>query len=233
MAVRRMVPLAIGLVCTSNPEPSVIDTLSKYSHDNDSNVAMSATFAMGLIGAGTNHARLAQLLRQLASYYARNNSALFVVRLALGMLHMGKGTITLNPFHHERFLLSQSALAGLLVSIMVFTSPQEFIFSDTDYLLYFLALAMWPRFLLTLTEDEHTGELIFQPVDVQVGEAVDVVGKAGKHKTIKGFQSHQTPVILAHSERAEIATEEYVVYTSVLEGPVIVRKNPNYEEQKA
>ncbi|KAJ1917775.1 proteasome regulatory particle base subunit [Mycoemilia scoparia] len=230
--VRRTVPLAIGLVCTSNPKPAVIDVLSKYSHDSDINIAMSAIFAMGLIGAGTNHARLAQLIRQLFSYHHNSKAALFTARIALGMLHMGKGTITINPLHHERFLLSQTAIAGLLVSVLTYTNINDIIFSDADYLLYFMSLAMWPRYLVTVKEDkENNGELVLQRVDVQVGEAVDVVGKAGKHKTIKGFQSHQTPVILAQAERAEIATDEYIPCTKVLEGPVIVYKNPEHSKK--
>ena len=28
------------------------------------------------------------------------------VRIAQGLVHMGKGLLTLNPFHSERFLLS-------------------------------------------------------------------------------------------------------------------------------
>lgn len=57
--------------------------------------------------------------------------------------------------------------------------------------------------LVTLNEN-----LKPQPVSVRVGQAVDVVGQAGKPKTITGFQTHTTPVILAHGERAELATEE-------------------------
>jgi hypothetical protein len=45
-------------------------------------------------------------------------------------------------------------------------------------------------------------------VTVRVGQAVDTVGQAGRPKTITGFQTHSTPVLLAHSERAELATEE-------------------------
>jgi 26S proteasome regulatory subunit N1 len=37
-----------------------------------------------------------------------------------------------------------------------------------------------------------------------------VVGQAGKPKTITGFQTHTTPVLLAYGERAELATEEYL-----------------------
>lgn len=60
-------------------------------------------------------------------------------------------------------------------------------------------------------------------------QAVDVVGQAGKPKAITGFQTHTTPVLLAHGERAELATEEYIPVTPILEGFVILRKNPNYD----
>src|SRR3569833_355129 len=84
--IRRAVPLAMGLVSPSNPQMKVYDTLSRYSHDNDNDVALNAIFAMGLLGAGTNNARRAQLLRQLASYYHRVQESLFMVRIAQGLL---------------------------------------------------------------------------------------------------------------------------------------------------
>lgn len=66
-------------------------------------------------------------------------------------------------------------------------------------------------------------------VSLTCPQAVDVVGQAGKPKAITGFQTHTTPVLLAHGERAELATEEYLPVTPILEGFVILRKNPNYE----
>lgn len=48
-------------------------------------------------------------------------------------------------------------------------------------------------------------------VPVRVGQAVDVVGQAGRPKTITGFQTHSTPVLLAAGERAELATDKYVL----------------------
>ncbi|KAJ1869411.1 26S proteasome non-ATPase regulatory subunit 2 B, partial [Coemansia sp. RSA 486] len=62
--------------------------------------------------------------------------------------------------------------------------------------------------------------------------AVDAVGQVGRPKTITGFQSHDTPVLLAHSERAEMATEKYISLTNVLEGFVILKKNPDYDEEE-
>lgn len=62
--------------------------------------------------------------------------------------------------------------------------------------------------------------------------AVDVVGAAGKPKTITGFQTHDTPVLLGYGERAELATEEYISETNVMENFVILKSNPDYEPEK-
>lgn len=66
---------------------------------------------------------------------------------------------------------------------------------------------------MLLTVDENLKPL---SVPVRVGQAVDVVGQAGRPKTITGFQTHSTPVLLAAGDRAELATEKYgiVLYYS-------------------
>jgi hypothetical protein len=66
------------------------------------------------------------------------------------------------------------------------------------------------------------------PVSVRVGTAVDIVGLAGKPKSITGFQTHQTPVLLGHDDRAELATDEYLPLHSTLEGFIVLKKNPEY-----
>jgi len=45
-------------------------------------------------------------------------------------------------------------------------------------------------------------------VQVRVGQAVDVVAQAGRPRTITGFQTHTTPVLLAYGERAELADDD-------------------------
>jgi 26S proteasome regulatory subunit N1 len=217
--IRKAVPLAMGLISPSNPQMKVYDTLSRYTHDNDNDVAVNAIFAMGMLGAGTNNARLAQLLRQLASYYHRDASSLFTVRIAQGLLHMGKGTMTINPFHTDRQVLSSVAAAGLLTVLVAMIDAKEFILEKAHYLLYFMVTAMYPRMLVTLDE-----ELKPLPVNVRVGQAVDVVGQAGRPKTITGWQTQTTPVLLAYGERAELEDEEYLSLSSTLEGLVILRK---------
>ncbi|KAK3294793.1 armadillo-type protein [Chaetomium fimeti] len=225
--IRRAVPLAMGLVSPSNPQMKIYDTLSRYSHDNDNDVAINAIFAMGLVGAGTNNARLAQLLRQLASYYHRDQESLFMVRIAQGLLHMGKGTLSINPFHTDRQILSRVSAAGILAVLVAMIDSKQFITSNSHYLLYFLVTAMHPRFLVTL--DENLKPLT---VNVRVGQAVDVVGQAGRPKTITGWQTQSTPVLLAYGERAELEDEEYISLNGTLEGLVILRKNPEWEGGK-
>ena len=68
---------------------------------------------------------------------------------------------------------------------------------------------MQPRLLVTFNK-----KLIALPVSVRVGQTVDVVEQAEKPKTITGFQTHATPMLLAHVERAELATEEYIPVTT-------------------
>lgn len=111
---------------------------------------------------------------------------------------------------------------------------------------------------MLMTVDEHNKPI---SVPVRVGQAVDVVGQAGRPKTITGFQTHTTPVLLAAGDRAELATEKYafssmssfkkkkksyaiglltlpffffgryIPLSPILEGFVILKENPNYREE--
>uniref|UniRef100_A0A0E0N9T5 26S proteasome non-ATPase regulatory subunit 2 homolog n=1 Tax=Oryza rufipogon TaxID=4529 RepID=A0A0E0N9T5_ORYRU len=219
--IRRAVPLALGILCISNPKVNVIDTLSRLSHDADADVSMAAIISLGLIGAGTNNARIAGMLRNLSSYYYKEAAHLFCVRIAQGLVHLGKGLLTLSPYHSDRM-----ALGGLVTVLHACLDMKSTILGKYHYILYIIVLAMQPRMLLTVDED-----LKPLSVPVRVGQAVDVVGQAGRPKTITGFQTHSTPVLLAAGERAELATEKYIPLTSVLEGFVILKKNPEYNEE--
>lgn len=222
--VRRAVPLAAALISVSHPQYSVADMLSKLSHDHDPIVGQCAILSLGIIGAGTNNARIATMLRQLTTYYEKEPDHLFCVRTAQGLLHMGKGLMTLNPLHSDRMLVSKVAIAGLLTTLIACIDIKRLFLEKRHYMLYSLVLAMKPRMLVTLDED-------LKPlnVSVRVGEAVDVAGQAGRRKTITGFQTHDTPVLLSFKDRAELATEEYLSQSPVLDGFVILKKNPEYE----
>lgn len=220
--IKRAVPLALALISVSNAKINILETLSKFSHDSDTEVACNAIFAMGIIGAGTNNARLAKLLRDLAIFHYKDANCLFMVRIAQGLTHLGKGTLTMSPFNSDRHVMFPTGIAGLLIVLLTFLDVKQTILQKSHYLLYYLTAAIQPRMLVTF--DEEMNPL---PVDVRVGQAVDVVGQAGKPKSITGFQTHTTPVLLGPGERAELATDEYVPLTPIIEGFVILRKNPN------
>ncbi|AOW01142.1 YALI0B02860p [Yarrowia lipolytica CLIB122] len=226
--VKRAVPLAMGLVSASNAQMRVFDTLSRYSHDADMEVALNSIFSMGLVGAGTNNARLAQLLRQLASYYSKDPDGLFTVRIAQGLLYLGKGTLTVSPFHTDRQILSKVSLASLVTLLVTMIDPKSFILADNHWMLFWLTNAIRPRMLITLDE-----KLEPIKVPVRVGQAVDTVGQAGKPKTITGWVTHSTPVLLSHGERAELEDDEYIPLASSLEGVVILKKNPDRMDESS
>ena len=60
------------------------------------------------------------------------------------------------------------------------------------------------------------------------GELTVLIVQAGRPKTISGFQTHTTPVLLSVGERAELATQKYLAINPVLEGIVILQENPEY-----
>ena len=227
--IKRTVPLAMGLLRISNPDVAVTDLLTKLAYDQDAETAMSAIFALGLVGAGTNNSKLANNLRLIASYYQGNTTAdqLFVTRIAQGLVHMGKGLLGLNPAHSDKFLFSNVSLAGLLTTIMAATDMKTFFCGKYHYFLFYLTLSIYPRMLITLNED-----LTPCQTQVRVGVAVDTVGQAGKPKRITGFQTHDTPVLIGQAERAELATEEFLSETPVMENFVILKPNPDYEPEQ-
>ena len=224
--VRRATPLALALLSASNPANMlVIDTLSKLSHDQDQEVATNAIIGMGIAAGGTNHSKVSGNLRSLATYYAKEPGVLFAVRLAQGLTHAGKGLVTLSPHHPDSSggVCHPVALASLLVVMHVCMDFKTIVLGKHHFLLWTLVGAMRPRMLVTVDE-----ELKPLPVPVRVGQKVDVVGLAGRPKQITGFQTHTTPVLLAMGEKAELASDEYLPLSTLIEGVVILRKNPDH-----
>ena len=225
--IRKVVPLAIASLHVSWPKVPVIDTLSKLSHDNDPEVAMNAILSMGLVGLGTNNSRLGGQLRQLASYYAKDPDALFLIRIAQGFVFAGKGLVSASPLHSDRLLVNPVALGSLIVLFHACLDMKSTILANAHYMLFYLVPALFPRMLVTLNAED------LSPINtmVRVGQAVDVTGMAGKPRGITGFQTHTTPVLLGYGERAELGSDEFIAESKVLEGFVLLRKNPNYRPE--
>jgi 26S proteasome regulatory subunit N1 len=191
--VKRTVPLGLALLAVSNPmNVGVIDALSKMSHDPDGEVATASIISLGLVAGGTNNSRVATSLRSLATYYSKEPGLLFAVRLAQGLTHAGKGLVTFSPYHPDRTVCHPVVLAGIVSLMHILLDFDSLVLGKHHYLLFVLACTIRPRMLVTLDED-----LKPLPVSVRVGVAVDTVGQAGRPKTITGFQTHTTPVLLA------------------------------------
>merc|ERR1712244_7818 len=208
-------------------------------------------FALGIIGAGTNNARIARMLRDLTEYYGKEANHLYIIRIAQGLIHLGKGLLTVKCFHSDRFLLNKVSICGILTVLFANigtshppkqdpSSTEKYIppwsgntislLSDFHYLLYTLNMCIKPRMLITLDASKKLKPLI---TTVRVGQALDTVGAAGKNpKRITGFQTHETPILLQYNDRAQLATDTYVSIASVLEGFAILRLNPDSEEEK-
>merc|ERR1712086_955876 len=139
----------------------------------------------------------------------------------------GKGLMTLNPFHSDRMLMSGPAVGALLLLLHSCLDLKTTLLDKTHYLLYYLTCAMSPRMLITVNED-----MSWRPVTVRVGQAVETVGQAGKPKRITGFQTRTTPVLLGVTDRAELGSEEVLSVSSILEGVVIVKDNPDYDAKE-
>jgi len=228
LPIKRAVPLSLAVLHISNPDFGVVDQLSRLSHDPDAEISQNAILGLGIVSAGTNNSRVAGLLRQLSEFYSKEAGHVFCVRISQGLLHMGKGLLSINPFHSDRMLLNGPALGGVLVLMHSCLDLKNTILDKSHYLLYYLTCAMNPRMLLTVNED-----MSLRPVTVRVGQAIETVGQAGKPKRITGFQTHQTPVLLGVKERAELGTEEVLSVSSVLEGIVILKDNPDYEPDES
>ncbi|KAG7360964.1 proteasome/cyclosome repeat domain containing protein [Nitzschia inconspicua] len=227
LPIKRAVPLALAVLHISNPDFAVIDQLSRLSHDPDPEISQNAIMGMGIVSAGTNNARVAGLLRQLSEFYSKEAGHIFCVRISQGLLHMGKGLLTLHPFHADRMLLSGPSLGGMLVFLYSCLNLKETLLDKSHYLLYYVTCSMNPRMLITVRED-----MSWRPVTVRVGQAVETVGQAGKPKRITGFQTHTTPVLVGVTDRAELGTVEVLSVSSLMEGVVIVTDNPDYQAEE-
>ena len=163
---KRAIPLTLAILPLSTPDLSIMDILSKLTHDQDYIVSQNAIIALGLIGAGTNHARIAEILRNLAIYFGKEPNHLFLVRIAQGILHLGKGLLTISPYQQDSLLLSHTSLCGILTIIHSMINVESTILDDKHYLLYSLTTAISTRMLMTI--DVDTNEAI--NIEVRVGQ---------------------------------------------------------------
>ena len=143
--------------------------------------------------------------------------------------------LTINPYYSEKFLFNKVSMAGILIFVTAMQDLKEYICGKYHFFTFYLALSMYPKmcFVVNFGLIQLNDKLEPMPLNVRVGQAIDVVGHAGKPKKITGFQTHTSPVLVNQGERAELATEEYIpIQDTILENFVIVRRNPEHVEEE-
>ncbi|CAI9103823.1 OLC1v1002391C1 [Oldenlandia corymbosa var. corymbosa] len=183
---RKAVPLALGLLCVSNPKVDIIAKLGKLTRNQDSLIAMGAIISLGLVAAGTKNILVSKKLHALSNYYRKQSRFLFCVQISQGLLNLGKGLLTLSPSHSNGLLWSPPALAGLLTTLHGFLDMETFFFGEYSFVLFFLVLAMQPKLLCTFNEDLKV-----------IKAAVEVIDKDAKPKDGMSM----TPILLSAGER--------------------------------
>lgn len=148
--IKKAIPLALALLGITKPGKTY-ETLAKMAYDPDQEVAINAILGMGIIYSGTNNSRLAGTLRTLASYYNKDPNVLFMVRVAQGISHMGKGLVNLQPIHSDQFLQNNLGLGGILTLFMSCTSQEKLFFDRMHVTLNYLVFSMYPRMVVTVS----------------------------------------------------------------------------------
>ena len=139
---------------------------------------------------------------------------------------MGKGIITLDPIYSHKLLLNNIGMSGVLIALYAFTETEGLLCAKHQYLIYSLALAMKPKLIMTVDENLKPKE-----VQLMIGQAVDIVGQTGNPRAISGFQTHTSPAVINTGERCEINGDDYISYSDVFEGIVIVKEKERKEKE--
>lgn len=147
------------------------DLLYKLAHNEDKEIALRSLLGLGLIAAGSNNSRVAGLLKNLGIYYEEESDFCFIIRIALGFLYMGKGTITLNQYFSNGFLFNKTGFAGIFILLHCMMNMEEIFIKDKHYMVFYASLGFYPKFLFTL--DENLENI---PISIRVGQGIDTVG---------------------------------------------------------
>ncbi|EPY22044.1 26S proteasome regulatory subunit N1 [Strigomonas culicis] len=220
MSGRSAVPLVYALLSAGDPNMPVVETLNRLAHDSDELTARNSILALGLVSAGSNNARVMTKLRNLASYYHKNKINAFIVHLAMGLCSMGKGHLTVSPLLHDNTTVSPTSLVGLLGFLHSFFDFTKTILDKYHYMFFSITPSIAPRLVLSVNESMEP----VPSIQVRVGLPVDTVAVPGKPKSMTGFQTHATPVLLSSTDRVELADTQCRAVSPYIEGIFVVEK---------
>lgn len=96
LPIKRVVPIMLTVLGIHHFNIQTTDLLYKLAHNEDKELALRALLGLGIISAGTNNSRVGGLLKNLGIYYEEEPDYCFIIRIALGFLYAGKGTVSIN-----------------------------------------------------------------------------------------------------------------------------------------
>lgn len=209
--LRSVLPLCYSILYPSNPQVSVLDLLEKSLNIGETNCVMSTILSLGLIGAGTLNARAAKILDQQYSYYYKDAKVLSTLKIAQGLVSLGKGLLTISPFYFDRTTLMSKSVIGLFSTVFMFLdSSISPLVSSHTYMFFMLCQACSQKYVVCE-----------EKISIRVGLPVNTVGVVGEPRRLSSVQTHTSPVVLNERMRAE---SDANVCSSYIEDVLVLRK---------
>jgi 26S proteasome regulatory subunit N1 len=217
-------PLCLSLLYASNPDVEVLDTLGRSINTGEPGSVINTIISLGIVGAGTNSARIQQIFEQQYVYHPKNTKVSFLLKICQGLIHLGKGTLSLSPYVCDKNVLLGKSIIGLVSLCTLFLDPENSpILGKYPFLFYLAVQSVSNKYVVCVSEEKK--ELEYEKINVRIGKPTNIVGMAGKPRKIASVQMHTSPLIVQSEERAEIYEDEgWVGLSDVIEDCVIVRK---------
>ncbi|KMV66233.1 26S proteasome regulatory complex protein [Encephalitozoon cuniculi EcunIII-L] len=210
--LRSVLPLCYSILYPSNPQVNVLDMLEKSLNIGETNCIISTIVSLGLIGAGTLNSRITKILDQQYSYYYKDSKVLPVLKIAQGLVSLGKGLLSISPLYFDKTTFMPKNTIGLFSTVfMLLDSSISPLVSSHAYMFFLLCQACTQKYV-TCSEK----------INIRVGHPINTVGMVGEPKKLSSVQTHTSPVVLSEKIRAE--TDENVC-SSYIEDVLILKKN--------
>lgn len=211
-----IIPLCLSLLYASEPDVEIVDAFSRSINGSQ---PINTILGLGIVGAGTNNTRIQNLLETQYAYHAKNTKISSMLKIAQGLVCLGKGTLSLSPLAYDKTVILKRPLIGLLGLVTMFIYDNYPLLSKHSLLFYLLEQSIGNKFVVTLNQN-----LEYENVNVRVGRPVQTVGMAGKPKGLSGIVMHESPVIIQCDEKGDIYEDEGYKFNGFVEDVLVVKK---------
>lgn len=192
-------PLPLALLYASEPDTEVIDALGRSINTPN---PITSILALAIVGAGTNNTRITTLLQQQYAYFKKSKLS-SMLKIAQGIVCLGKGTLTLSPMMFEKNHIDHRSIANLYATCLFFLGDNYPLVEKYGFMFTLLASSINNKFVVSMDTN-----LDFLNIYIRIGRPVHTNSMAGKKKNLSAVVVHESPVIVQCDERADIYEEE-------------------------